>query len=161
MEVNYDYLIEDFSYCSFYEYRIEESTALENEILMNFKDSLLSAGFFTEDNGSVQIYSIINMAWSDSDYSFIFYSVNLEDNKEFNFKGFQNLNDPKLENIRNVLRLQNDVFWYFYNNEPDSVFQELNTIRVSVNDENGNLNIFELASFIGDNENIFNEYFID
>lgn len=158
VDVNYDYLIEDFSYCSFYEFEINSSTVLENESLINLKNSLENDGYFSEGNPSIQIYSIIEVSWSGVKYNFIYYSKNIDDNKEFTFSGFENLEDPKLETLKSVLKLKNDVFWYFYNNEIDSEFQDLSNARLSVNDQNGILNIEKLAEIIEKNKSTLSQY---
>lgn len=158
VDVSYDNLIDDFTYCSFYEFQITETNNLENLILVDLRDSLLNAGFFAEENATVQVYSIISLKWNNSNVDLVYFSANNEGQKDYSFFGFQDLSESSLSNLKPVLRLENDAFWYFYNNEADPEYQELNSIRNSVVDPKGNLNVFKLSDTISRNLTLFDKY---
>lgn len=165
VEVQFSYGLNSVSYCNFYEYKIYKNTKLEEKDLLqelqnNYKGSVL---FTSEDalENYLNIKSVLKFIWNDENVICInFNTVNSNGEKENQiYINTSSLNI--IQEIKEVLKLSNESFWQFYNNEDDSRFPKINKLKPLVKDANRVLNIEKLAKVLKENKGALSKYLND
>lgn len=153
----YNFNLNDFSYCSFYKYKIDKSFNSDNSFLNKLKNNYQSKNFFNEKN-HLNILSAISFSWNENLEMIIRYQK--IENKQVSYHYFYSNENLKstFAKIENVLTLKNDIFWQFYNDTDNSNFSEINILKPQVKDADGTLNIFKLAEIIEKNSGLLSKY---
>lgn len=156
--VEYNFNFNDFSYCSFYEYKIDKSFNSDNSFLNQLKNEYDKKSFFTGDN-QLEILSAVSFLWESNPVMIICYQKT--ENKQVSTHYFYSRDDLKMNfnKIEIVLRLTNDAFWQFYNDINNRDFPEINRLKSLAKDADGMLNLFKLAEIIEKNKNSLSKYF--
>lgn len=157
-KVEYNFDFDDFSYCSFYEYKIDKSFNSDNSFLNQLKDEYSKKSFFIEEN-ELHILSAVSFSWLSKKEMIIYYkSIENQQTSYYYFYSNPNLKSD-FSKIEAALLLQNDTFWQFYNNSDNPKYPEINRLKPLTKDADGTLNLFKLAKVIEENKNILSKYF--
>lgn len=113
VDVKFSYSLNNFEYCSFYEFQIKESTELDDPSLRLLKDQKQASGFFNPSSidSYLNIHSMITFNYRGEEIAVIGYSENSGETKLYN--SFPAL--VSIERYENIFKLTNDAFWQFYN----------------------------------------------
>lgn len=157
-KVEYNFNFDDFSYCSFYEYKIDKSFSSDNLFLNQLKDEYSKKSFFVGEK-ELYILSAISFSWLSKKEMIIYYKS--IENQQASYHYFYS--NPNLKSdfnkIEPVLLLQNDIFWQFYNDIDDVKYPEINRLKPLIKDADGTLNLFKLAEIIEKNKSSLSIYF--
>lgn len=157
-KIEYNFNFDDFSYCSFYEYKIDKSFNSDNPFLNQLRDEYSKKSFFVEEN-ELHILSAVSFFWLSKKEMIIYYKI--VENQQISYHYFYS--NPNLKSdftkIESVLLLQNDAFWQFYNNSDNPKYPEVNRLKPLTKDADGTLNLFKLVKVIEENKNILSKYF--
>lgn len=157
-DIEYNFGLNNFSYCSFYKYKIDKSFSSNNSFLNKLKNDYETTNFFNEDN-QLNILSAISFSRNGNTEMIIRYQK--VENEQISYHYFYS--DEKLKSkfgkVENILALKNDIFWQFYNNTNNSHFPEINRLKPQVKDADGTLNLFKLAEVIEKNKSTLSKYF--
>lgn len=157
-DTEYSFNLNEFSYCSFYKYKIDKSFNSDNSFLNKLKNDYQSKNFFGEEN-QLNILSAMSFSWNGNLEMIIRYQK--IENEQISYHYFYSDEKLKLKfnKIEKILTLKNDIFWQFYNNTNNSNFPEINRLKPQVKDADGTLNLFKLAEIIDKNKTILSKYF--
>lgn len=165
VEVHFSYGLNSVSYCNFYEFKIYKNTKIEKNLFLqelqnSYKDSVLSTSNDASGN-YLKIKSVLKFLWNNENVICVnFNTVNSNGEKEN--KIYTNISSLKIiKEIKGVLKLSNETFWQFYNNEDDSRYPEINKLKPLVKDANGVLNIEKLAKVLKENKGVLSKYLDD
>lgn len=159
VNVSYDYLIKDMTYCDFYEFKILKNSKIEDVFINKLKSDYLNKSFF-EVNSKKQasfltIKSMFKFKFNRKEVALICYTENSEKEK----KVFLSEKSVYLSNIfKEVSKLSSESFWQFYNSIDAPKFPEINKLKPLVKDANGVLNIEKLATVLEENKATLAKY---
>ena len=153
---DFNYLTENFSYCSFSDFKIYSRTEVVNININSLKNNYIKKSFFQEESSHIEVISMISFNYYGKEEFVLCYKENSKNEK---LVFISNESNDLSELFKIISKLNNDSFRQFYNKENNKKHPEINSLKLKCKDANGVLNIEKLAKVLEENKTSLAKYF--
>lgn len=160
VNVDYSYHIKTIRYCEFSEFKIFEDTGINDYFIDKLKKKYLKASFYDESPDHTKPFLLIKSMFKFQFKGGMLAVISYLDSKTKEKKTFSPDKSVYLGDLlKEVSKLENDIFWQFYNSYNDIRYPEINKLKPLIKDAKGVLDIEKFAEVLKANKETLAKYF--